>query len=100
MGTRLMLSTPAAMVMSHTARLDEVGGEMDRLLRRATLTTIDGGCRHLDREPRGEHRLAGNVYRLLAGLHDAPEDDVLDHRRVDARATGHLAQHVAARMTG
>ena len=26
--------------------------------------------------------------------HDAPEDDVADHRRIDGRAAGDLAQHM------
>jgi hypothetical protein len=72
---------------------DEVGGEVQCLLRRPALT-INGGRRHFDGESREQHRLPSDVDGLLTGLRDATEDDVLDQRRVEPRTAGDLAKHV------
>src|SRR5712691_5582660 len=81
------------------ARLNEVRGEMNRLLARATLT-VDSGRRGRDREARGEPRIARDVQRLLAGLAHAAEDHVLDLLRFDARAIDDLFQHERAEDDG
>ena len=66
---------------------------MDRLLRRAALT-VDGRARHGLGPAGGEDRIAADVERLLADLHDAAPDNVVDDRRIDARALGQRAQHM------
>ena len=88
-----MLSTPAAMVMSHTPDWIRFAAKWIACCDEPALA-VHGGCGHLDREPRGEDRLARDVDRLLPRLYDAPEDDVADHRGIDRCPAGHLAQHV------
>ena len=61
-------------------RVREVGG----LLRRTTLR-VDRRRRHLDRQARGEPRVAGHVHRLHPDLADAPADHLADLERIDTR---------------
>src|SRR6516225_5350434 len=61
------------------------GGEVHRLLRRAALP-VHGHAGHAERPARSEHRVAGDVERLLAELADAAPDHVVHDGRVDARA--------------
>ena len=70
---------------------------MHRLLRGAALP-VDGGRRNLDGKAREQHRLAGDVHRLLAGLHHAPEDDVVDESRLDTGAAGDLTENVRGEL--
>src|ERR1700681_182231 len=76
-GTRLMLSTPPAMVMSQTPAWMRLAAQWI------------AAC---------ESCLPGDVHRLLAGLGHAAEDHVADHRRVDTGATGDLAEHVRSQQ--
>src|SRR5205814_9685361 len=73
------------------AALDQVGGEVDRLLAGAALA-VDGrrrrGYRKLGRQPSG----AADVDRLLADLADAAEDDVFDLFGLDPRPLDQLFQ--------
>ena len=47
---------------------------------------IDGGARHVLGPAGGQHGIAADVGGLLAHLHDAAHDDVVDERRVEAGA--------------
>ena len=62
-----------------------LGGEVDGLLGGAALA-VDGGGRHRLGPSGGQHRVATDVERLLAHLHDAAGDDVVDERRVEVVA--------------
>ena len=55
------------------------------LLARTTLT-VDGGAGHGLGPASGEHSVAGNVHTLLAHLHDAAHDHIVDEGRVDTSA--------------
>ena len=81
----------------HLARHDGRGGEVDRLLRRAALA-VDGGGGHAFRQLGGQHRAAGDVVGLLAGLTDAAHDDVLDQGGIGARAGDEPVQHFAGEV--
>src|SRR5262249_53954118 len=74
------------------AALDQVRGEMDRLLARAALA-IDGRCRGLDRKAGGEPGVAADVQALLPDLTDAAEDHVLDLAGLDTRAVDDLLEN-------
>ena len=63
------------------------GGEVDRLLARTALA-VDGHTRDALRPAGGQQRGAADVERLLAGLHDAAPDHVVDDAGVDAGALG------------
>jgi hypothetical protein len=69
----------------HCARKDGLSGEVERLLRRTALT-IDRRAGYRTRQLRGQNCVACDVHRLLADLHDAAHDDVLDGGRIDAGA--------------
>ena len=75
------------------------GGEVHRLLARSALA-VDGHAGHGLRPARREHRGAGDVERLLAGLHDAAPDDVVDERRVDARPLDEPVEHLRRQLAG
>src|SRR5690606_9450981 len=64
---------------------DSLGREVGGLLGRAALA-IDGGGGDLLGPAGGEHRVATDVERLGAGLHDAPHDDVVDQGGVQVVA--------------
>ena len=84
-GTRVMTSTPAAMTMSLDAGHDGLGGEVGRLLGGAALP-VDGGAHHRLGEPGGEGGVAAHVEALLADLHDAAHDHVLDQGGIEVVA--------------
>ena len=72
---------------------------MQRLLRGAALA-IHRNAGNMLRQPRGEHRAARDVLRLLAGLNDAAHDDVFDQRRVRTRAGDEIVEHDAGEIGG
>ena len=74
-------------------------GEVHRLLAGSALP-VDGHAGNALRPARREHRGAGDVERLLAGLHDAAPDDVVDERRVDARALDEAVEHLRRQFAG
>jgi hypothetical protein len=47
---------------------------------------VDGGAGHFFGPTRRKNRVASNVERLGAGLHDATHDDVVDYAWIDAGA--------------
>ena len=57
-----------------------LGGEVGGLLAGPALA-VDGRARHVLRPAGGEHGVAGDVHALLADLHHAAHDDVVDERR-------------------
>ena len=65
---------------------------MQRLLRGAALP-VDRGAGHALRQFRGHDGVAGDVVGLLAGLHHAAHDHVLDLRGIGARALDQRIQH-------
>ena len=72
------------------ADVDGVGGDQARdqvigLLGRSALA-VDGGRAGLPRQPGVQPRSAGDIVALLADLHDAAADDLLDELGVDAGA--------------
>ena len=64
---------------------DALGGEVGRLLRRAALA-VDGGGGHRLGEAGGEHGVAADVEALVADLHDAAHDHVVDERGIEVVA--------------
>ena len=64
-----------------------LGGEVGRLLRRAALA-VDGGGGHRLGPAGGEHGVAADVEALVADLHDAAHDHVLDQGGVEVVALG------------
>ena len=78
---------------------DRVGRRVDRLETRAA-QPVDGLPADLDREAGEQQRHPGHVAVVLAGLVRAAEDDVLDERRVDARAIDHRAQDRGGEIVG
>ena len=64
---------------------DALCGEVSRLLA-ATALTVDGCAGHMLWPASGEHCVARNVDRLLANLHDAAHDHVVNEAGVDAGA--------------
>jgi hypothetical protein len=78
---------------------DALGGEVGRLLARAALPVDRGGRDRLG-EPGGEHRVAGDVEGLLAGLRHAAADDVVDLARVDPGPLDQRRRVSASRSTG
>ena len=78
----------------HTLRREVRG-----LLRRTALP-VDGGADRRLGEPGGERGVAGDVDALLADLHDATHDHVVDERGVEAVARDDLADHVRGEIDG
>ena len=78
----------------HTLRREVRG-----LLTRAALP-VDGRARNVFGPARREHRVAGDVGRLLADLHHTSHDDVVDHRRVEARALDEGVQRLGREVDG
>lgn len=72
---------------------------MDRLLRRAALA-VDRHRRHALGKFRGQDGVPGEGEGLLAGLGDAPEDDVLDRGGVESVALHQRVEHVGAEVGG
>ena len=81
----------------HLAGHDGGGGEVDRLLRRSALA-VDGGGRNAFRQLGGQHRAAGDVVGLLAGLTDAAHDHVLDQGGIRAGAGDEPVQYFAGEV--
>ena len=79
------------------ARHDSLGGEVQRLLGRATLA-VDGGRGHRFGPARREHDVASDVEGLLAHLGDAAHDDVVDERRVEVVAARERAQRLGRQV--
>ena len=82
-GTRVMLSTPAAMTTSWVPLITACAAkcsaccEMPHWRSMLTAGTLSGSVG-------GQHHVAADVEALLADLADAADDDVVDRRRVDA----------------
>ena len=79
------------------AGLDQVGGEVDCLLGAPALP-VNGRRRDGVREVRGKRDVAGDVDALLANLVDAAEDNVIDHRGLDAGALDQLVEDHGAEV--
>ena len=73
-----------------------LGGEVHRLLGRPALA-VDRRARHRLGEPGGEHGVAADVDALVADLHDATHDHVVDQRGIEVVALDERAQRVARR---
>ena len=73
------------------------GGEVDRLLAGSTLT-VDGDTGHGFWPAGGQQRSARDVKGLLAGLHDASPDDVVDDLRVDAGLLDESVEHLRGQV--
>ena len=78
---------------------DALGGEVQRLLRRAALAVDRGGGNRLGEAGR-EHGVAPDVDRLLADLHDATHDDVVDEGRVEVVALDERLQRLGGQVHG
>jgi hypothetical protein len=78
---------------------DALGGEVGRLLRRAALA-VDGGGGHGVGPAGGEHGGAADVDRLVADLHDAAHDHVLDEGGIEVVALDERLEDSAARSAG
>ena len=76
-----------------------LGGEVGGLLARPALA-VDGGAGDVLRPAGGEHGVAGDVDALLADLHHAAHDDVVDERRVDAGAVDERLQRLRGEVDG
>jgi len=74
-----------------------LGGEVDGLLR-GTALPVDGGPRYRHGELRRQHRVAADVHRLLADLHHAPHENVLDEGRIGARAIDQGVEHAGRQI--
>ena len=73
--------------------------EVEGLLAGSALA-IDRGGRHGLGPAGGQHRVAPDVERLLADLHDAAHDDVVDDGRVEVVALLEGSQHVGRQIGG
>jgi hypothetical protein len=76
-----------------------LGREVQGLLGGAALTVHRRGGYAL-RQARGQNRVARDVGGLLAHLHDAAHDHVLDTLGIDARAVHQLVQDHRAQVGG
>jgi hypothetical protein len=96
-GTRDIDSTPPPDRDVAGAGLDQVRGEVNRLLP-ATALPVDGCRGNFVREVGREQHVAGDVGALLADLVHAAEDDVFDHRGLDTGALHNLVEDVRAEI--
>src|SRR4051812_45087293 len=78
---------------------DALGGEVQGLLARAALA-VDRRTGHLFRQTGGQPRGAGDVARLRPQRVEAAEDDVFDHRGVDAGPADELFEDVRPQVGG
>ena len=78
---------------------DALGPEVEGLLARAALA-VDGGGRHRLGEPGGQDGAAADVERLLADLHDAAHDHVVDQGGVEVVALDEGLQGLGAEVGG
>ena len=76
-----------------------LGGEVRGLLRRAALA-VDGGAGHRLGEAGGEHGVAADVDALLADLHDAAHDHVVDERGVEVVALDERLERLGGEVDG
>ncbi len=81
------------------ARGDQCSGEVDRLLRRATLA-VDSRGGSLDWQASLQPRVAGDVEALLAELLHAAGNDVFDHGGLDAGTIDHLGVDLREQRIG
>ena len=81
------------------ARDDALRGEVQRLLRRAALT-VDRRSGHRVGEARGERGVAPDVQGLVAHLHDAAHDHVVDQRGIEIVAVDQCTQRVGGEVDG
>ena len=72
---------------------------MDRLLA-GTALPVDGHTGHTLGPARRQQRGAADVEGLLAGLHDAAPDDVVDDAGVDAGPLGKAVEHLRGQFGG
>ena len=98
-GTRDIDSTPPPIAMSTTPELIRFEAKWIACwpLPHWRSTDVAGD---FVREVGGEDDVAGDVRALLAGLGHVPEDDVADHRRLDAGALDDLVQGLRAEGDG
>ena len=96
-GTVVMTSTPAAIDDVVGAGDHALGGEVGRLLRRAALAVDRGGRDRLG-EAGGEHGVAADVEALVADLHDAAHDHVVDQRGVEVVALDERLEHLGGEV--
>src|SRR6267142_1858930 len=61
---------------------------------------VHGRPRHLDRQPRGEHRAARDVEPLLADLRDAAHDHVVDVLRLEPRVGQRRRERLRQQIDG
>ncbi len=73
------------------------GGEVHRLLARPALA-VDGHAGDALGPAGGSTAVRRDVERLLAGLHDAAPDDVVDDARVDARALDQAVEYLGGQL--
>ncbi len=73
--------------------------EVDRLLARTALA-VDGHARDALGPARRQQRGAADVERLLARLHDAAPDDVVDDAGVDTGALGQAVENLGGQLGG
>ena len=78
---------------------DALGGEVGRLLRRAALA-VDGGGGHRLGQAGGEHGVAADVQALVADLHDAAHDHVVDEGGVEVVALDERLEHLGGEVGG
>ena len=92
-GTRVMISTPAAMTTSWVPLITAWAAKwIDCCEEPHWRSMVTAGT--LSRQLRGQHRVAADVEGLLAGLADAAHDDVVDRGRVDAGAVDQRVEHL------
>ena len=75
------------------------GGEVDRLLTGPALT-VDGDTGNGLRPAGGQQRGAPDVERLLAGLHDASPNHVVDDLGIDAGLLNESVENLRGQVGG
>ena len=97
-GTRLMFSTPAAITTSYAPAITPCaakwGACWDEPHCRSTVVPTGLG------EAGGKRGVAADVHGLVADLHDAAHDHVLDERRVDPGALDERVKRVRGQIDG
>ena len=84
-GTRVMFSTPAAITTSYAPAITPCAAKCAACCDEPHWRSIDVPTT-VSGKPGRERGVATDVDGLVADLHDAAHDHVLDERRVDARA--------------
>ncbi len=75
------------------------GGEVNRLLAGSALP-VDRHAGHGLRPPGGQQGSAADVHRLLAGLHDATPDHVVDEAGINAGLLDQSVEHLRGQVGG